>query len=103
MPLSAKRRPAEARQGSAALRVRIQPRSSGNEIVRMEGGGIKIRLTAPPVDNAANEALIEFLADKLSVAKCRIEIISGHASREKAVRITGVSNDEVLRLLNIRD
>jgi uncharacterized protein (TIGR00251 family) len=84
---------------AAVLSLRIQPRASKNEAVRMENGGLKIRLTAPPVEGAANEALIRFLADALSVAKSQVEIVSGHASREKIVRIQGVSEDEATRVL----
>ncbi len=77
---------------SATLTVRIQPRASKNEIVAMEDGGLKIRLTAPPVDGAANEALIRFLADTFSVAKSQVEIVSGHTAKNKIVRISGVSD-----------
>ena len=90
------------KEGSEAvtLSVRIQPRASKNEIVTMESGGLKIRLTAPPVDGAANEALVKFLATTLSIPKSHVEIVSGHTSREKVVRISGISNAEVKRLLN---
>ena len=81
------------------LSIRIQPRASKNEIVTTAGGGLKIRLTAPPVDGAANEALVKFLADTLSVPKSHVEIVSGHTSREKIVRIHGVSKAEVKRVL----
>ncbi len=87
---------------SVTLSVRIQPRASKNEIVRMEGGGIKIRLTAPPVDGAANEALVKFLADNLSVAKSQVEIVSGLTSKNKTVRIDGVSQGDAERMLKIR-
>jgi uncharacterized protein (TIGR00251 family) len=87
---------------ASTLSVRIQPRASKNEILRREGGGFKIRLTAPPVDGAANEALVKFLADTLSVARSRVEIISGHASRDKIVRISGVRQDDAERLLNLK-
>jgi hypothetical protein len=80
--------------------VRIQPRASKNEVLRLENGSLKIRLTAPPVDGAANEALIKFLADRLSVTKSQVEIVSGHTSRDKIVRISGVSSDDVESLLN---
>ncbi len=93
---------ARHREGPApvTLSVRIQPRASKNEIVVMEGGGLKIRLTAPPVDGAANEALVKFLAAVLSVPKSRIEIVTGHTSRDKIVRVNGISDAEVRRLLN---
>jgi uncharacterized protein (TIGR00251 family) len=87
-------------ESSVTLSVRIQPRASKNEIVTMESGALKIRLTAPPVDGAANEALVKFLAQTLSIPKSHVEIVSGHTSREKIVRITGVSGAEVKRVLN---
>src|ERR1700690_1066629 len=89
--------------GSVVLSVRIQPRASKNEIVAMASGGLKIRLTAPPVDGAANEALVKFLAAVFSIPKSRVEIVSGHTSREKIVRISGISDAEMKRLLNSRD
>jgi len=85
---------------SATLSVRIQPRASKNGISRMQDGSLKIRLTAPPVDGAANEALVAFLSDTLSVSKSQIEILSGHTSREKRVKISGKSGEDIIRLLN---
>ncbi len=84
------------------LSVRIQPRASKNEIARMENGTIKIRLTAPPVDGAANEALIRFLADALSVPKSQVNIVSGHTSRDKIVRISGAGKADAERKLNLQ-
>jgi uncharacterized protein (TIGR00251 family) len=89
--------------GGVLLYVRIQPRASKNEIVMREDGSIKIRLTAPPVDGAANEALVKFLAGTLSVAKSQVTIISGETARDKVIRITGVPDEDVMRLLNIRE
>jgi len=86
---------------SATLAVRIQPRASKNSVMGMEDGSFKIRLTAPPVDGAANEALVEFLSEILSVSKSSVEIISGHTSREKRVKISGIGEADVTRLLNI--
>jgi uncharacterized protein len=85
---------------SATLSVRIQPRSSKNGVTRMEDGSLKIRLTAPPVDGAANEALVKFLSDTLSISKSQVEIVSGHTSREKRIKISGMDEDDVNRLLN---
>lgn len=85
---------------SATLSVRIQPRASKNELIGREGGGLKIRLTAPPVEGAANEALVKFLADELGIAKSRVEIVSGHTSRDKIIRIDGLSSEDVEKLLN---
>ena len=86
---------------AAILAVRIQPRASKNGATRMEDGSLKIRLTAPPVDGAANEALVKFLSGVLSVSKSQVEIVSGHSGRQKIIRITGMSEVDVIRLLNI--
>jgi len=85
---------------AVTLSIRIQPRASKNEVIAMENGGFKIRLTAPPVNGAANEALIRFLADAISVSKSQIEIVSGHTSRDKIVRIHGVIEADAKRVLN---
>ena len=85
---------------SATLSIRIQPRASKNELLRMASGELKIRLTAPPVEGAANEALVKFLAAELGVAKSQVEIVSGHTSREKIVRVNGISMVDAERLLN---
>jgi uncharacterized protein (TIGR00251 family) len=75
-------------QKGAALAVRVTPRASRNEIVEMlEDGTIKVRLAAPPVDNQANEALIEFLSDILGVPKSRLDIVAGATGRDKLVAI----------------
>ena len=87
-------------EASATLTVRIQPRASKNNATRMEDGSLKIRLTAPPVDGAANEALIKYLSDVLSVSKSQVEIVSGHTGRQKIIRITGMSEADVIHLLN---
>jgi uncharacterized protein (TIGR00251 family) len=94
------RRSSEA-VASVTLAVRIQPRASKNGVTQLEDGTVKIRLTAPPVDGAANEALVEFLSKTLSVSKSAVEIVSGHASREKRVKISGMGEADVTRLLNI--
>ncbi|HAR45475.1 MAG TPA: hypothetical protein DCS05_04680, partial [Nitrospiraceae bacterium] len=72
--------PAPDASGPALLTIRIQPRASRNEVIFPEDGTIKIRLMAPPVDGAANEALVRFLADILNIPKSDIGIVSGHTS-----------------------
>jgi uncharacterized protein (TIGR00251 family) len=88
---------------SITLSIRIQPRASKNEIAWMENGGLKIRLTSPPVDGAANEALIRFLADTLSITRSQVEIVRGHTSRDKIVRISGVGKADAEKLLNFKE
>jgi uncharacterized protein (TIGR00251 family) len=65
------------------LKVFIQPRSSKNMIAGQHGDALKIKLTAPPVDDAANRMCIQYLAKCLKIPKSSIEIISGHTSRTK--------------------
>jgi uncharacterized protein (TIGR00251 family) len=81
------------------LRLRIQPRASREEIAGVTGGAIRVRLTAPPVDGAANEALVRFLAARLRVPRSAVELVSGRAGRTKLVAITGVSVEEATRRL----
>lgn len=69
------------------LKVHIQPGAKRNEIVGQYGDAIKIRLKAPPVEGRANEALINFLAEKLRIPKSSITIIRGHTSRQKVLSI----------------
>jgi hypothetical protein len=80
------------------LFVKLQPRASANEIVTLAGTGdeLRIRVTAPPVDDAANEALIQLLADRLDCARRRVELVGGHKSRHKVVKFHGGTPAEVL-------
>jgi len=71
------------------LKIYLQPKSSKNEIIGPYRDGIKIKLTAPPVEGKANEALVRFLARELGISPSCIEIIKGHHSREKTLRISG--------------
>ncbi|MCK4523269.1 YggU family protein, partial [Candidatus Aerophobetes bacterium] len=73
----------------ATFRVRVQPGVSKNEIVGVQEDALKIRINAPPVKGKANRALIDFLAGKLGVKKSEIEIVSGHTSRIKKIRVLG--------------
>lgn len=90
----------KAEEASVTLSIRIQPRASKNEIMKMDDGRLKIRLTAPPVDGAANEALMKFLAERFDISRSQVEIASGHTGREKIIRISGITDEEVNRLLN---
>jgi uncharacterized protein (TIGR00251 family) len=69
------------------FKIRVQPRSSKNQIMGLYGDALKINLTAPPVDNAANKACRVFLAGLLSVAKSSVAIVSGHTARNKQVMV----------------
>ena len=73
------------------LDVYIQPRASRTELAGMHAGVIKIRVAAPPVENAANRALIDFVAERLGVAKRSVRVVSGGASRHKVLEVDGVT------------
>ena len=71
------------------LTIRVTPNASKTEIVGRDGGVLRIRLAAPPVDGKANEALIAFLADEYDVAKSSIRVVSGSTSKTKIVELPG--------------
>ena len=77
--------------GRVRLSVRVQPRASRSEIVGVHGDALKIRLTAPPVEGAANHALLKFLAETFAVAQRAIKILAGEHSRSKIVEIEGIT------------
>jgi uncharacterized protein (TIGR00251 family) len=78
------------------FKVYLQPRSSQNEIVGPYRDGIKIKVTAPPIEGKANEALVQFLARKFGISSSCIEILRGHHSREKTLKILGLAPQELL-------
>ena len=87
-----------ATKSGIRINIRVQPRASRSEIVGDHDGALRVRVAAPPVENAANEALIELLAKALHVARRDIRIVSGVTSRRKVVEIDGVTMDQVKTL-----
>jgi len=79
--------------------VRVRPRASKDEIVGEVDGTLKIRLRAPAVEDRANEALIEYLAQTLNTSKAAVRILSGERSRTKRIEIRGVTTHQVQQLL----
>ena len=75
--------------GGTLLSVKLQPRASKNEIGAPLGDELKIKVTAPPVDAAANQALIELLAETLGCSRGKVELIRGQTSRHKTVMLHG--------------
>jgi uncharacterized protein (TIGR00251 family) len=73
------------------VEVYIQPRASVTELAGTHDGLIKIRIAAPPIDNAANIALIDFIAKRLGIAKRGVRVVLGTSSRRKTLEIDGVS------------
>lgn len=83
------------------LSLRVQPKASRNEVVGAHGEQIRLRLTAPPVEGAANEALVRFLAEQLGVGRSSVRIVAGHASRSKVVEVAGLAIDDAARRLGL--
>jgi uncharacterized protein (TIGR00251 family) len=77
----------------ARLVVQVQPRARRSEVAGQHGDAIKVRLAAPPVDGAANEELVRFLAERLGVARRAVAITSGLTSRRKHVQVEGISEE----------
>jgi len=84
---------------SVVFSVRVQPRASRDEVSGVMEGALKVRLTAPAVENRANEALCEFLAVLLKRPKSAVRILAGERSRTKRVAIDGVTRQQVEALL----
>jgi uncharacterized protein (TIGR00251 family) len=85
----------KAVNGRVRFAVRVQPRASKNEVVGGYGDAVKIRLTAPPVDGAANDKLVIFLSELFAVSRNSVMIVSGDASRSKVVEISGITERAV--------
>ena len=86
----------------ADMDVRIVPKSSRNEIIGGEGDVIRIKVTSPPVDGKANKAVTALLSKKLNVPKRDIRIVSGEKSRNKKIRIYGITDSELQKYLLTR-
>lgn len=91
----------ESISAGVLIRVYVAPRSSANKVIGEHNGALKVALTAPPVEGAANKALVEFLAKLLGVARSGVVLVSGETSRNKTVRVDGMSAEEVANRLGI--
>jgi uncharacterized protein (TIGR00251 family) len=89
-----------AGDGGVSFYVQVQPRASRDAIEGEYSDALKIRLTAPPVDDRANEALVRLLAERLNVPRAAVRIVAGEKSRRKRVVVTGVKRERVLALLS---
>ncbi len=75
--------------------IRVIPRSSRCELVGIQGDALKVRITAPPVEGAANKECIRFLSDILGVKRSQVRIVAGHRSKNKKVSISGIHRKDV--------
>jgi uncharacterized protein (TIGR00251 family) len=85
-------------EGGVAFAVRVTPLASRNTIEGEHAGALKVRLTAPPVEDRANDALRRLLAERLNVPASAVRIVAGEKSRTKRVAVAGVSKAKVLEL-----
>jgi uncharacterized protein len=81
------------------LSVKLQPRASANEIGEALGSELRIKVTAPPVEAAANEALLKLLAQQLHCPRNRVDLVRGHTSRHKTVKLYGFAAQDVVTRL----
>ena len=86
--------------GGVVLAVRVVPRASRDQIQGFMGDALKVRLRAPPVEGKANAALLEFLAEKLDIPPRALGLLAGQAGRHKRVHVSGVTEDEVRRIVS---
>ncbi|MDI6791278.1 MAG: DUF167 domain-containing protein [bacterium] len=77
------------------FKIKVIPKSSVNKIIGPEEGMLKVKVTPPPADGAANEAVIKLLAKSLGISKSSVVIVSGHRSRIKEIQIRGISEGEL--------
>ncbi|MBI1740586.1 MAG: YggU family protein [Acidobacteriales bacterium] len=85
----------------ATFAVKVHPRAKKNAITGEIGDALKVALTAPPVDGKANAACIEFFAKLLKVPRSSVTIAAGQTSRNKVIRVAGLSAEEVRRRLGL--
>jgi uncharacterized protein len=78
----------------ADLAIRVQPRAKRSEVAGERGGAVVIRVSAPPVDRKANEAVCRLIAERVGVPKSAVRIVRGESSRDKVVQIDGLSADD---------
>jgi uncharacterized protein len=83
------------------IRVHLQPRARKNEIAGERGGAVLIRVTAPPVDGKANEALCRLVAKAAGVAPSRVTVVRGHTARDKVLEVEGVEPQELRAALGL--
>ena len=88
----------EQRGAAVRVGVHVQPRASRSEIVGLHGAALKVRLQAPPVDGAANDALVTLLADRLGVPRRSVHVVAGTTSRAETVEIEGTTEEAVRAL-----
>ncbi|HEU5217501.1 MAG TPA: DUF167 domain-containing protein [Gemmatimonadales bacterium] len=93
--------PVETTSDGIRIQLHIQPRASRTELAGRFGEALKVRLKSPPVDGAANQELVRFIAEVLRVPRARVELLAGHTGRRKTVRVTGIGAKDAERRLGL--
>ncbi len=86
-------------RGFCTLPIKVIPRSSQNKVIGVENGLLKLKLTAPPVEGAANDGVVNLLSNWLGKPKNTVELVKGQQSRNKLVKLTGIRAEDVLKAI----
>ncbi len=89
----------EAKEGYVLLKVRVQPKSSRNGVTVEPDGRVRVALTAPPVEGAANKALCDYLSKLFDIPRRSVAVVRGEKAREKTVRLDGLSGESARAVL----
>ena len=90
------------REHGVRFAVHVQPRAKRAEVDGVYNGALRVRVQAPPVDGAANDALVELLAESLGIARTRVRVVAGATGRRKVIDVDGVDPADVERLTSAR-
>jgi uncharacterized protein (TIGR00251 family) len=85
----------QTKDGTTLVALKVQPRASRNEVCGLLGEELKVKVTAPPVDSAANQALLKFMAQGLGCARASVTLHRGQSSRHKIIAVSGLKPGEV--------
>ena len=85
--------------GGVRIALRVQPRSAGNRVVGVHGDALKVQVTAPPVDDAANRAVVALLAEWLGVSRAAVTVVRGRTARDKLIEVASAEPDRLAREL----
>lgn len=86
--------------GGLTVRLHVLPRAKRGELAGLHNGALKVKVMAPPVEDAANRAVIEFFSELLGISKSNLKILAGNKSREKVLQIKGVSIVDFLNMIS---
>ncbi len=86
-------------EATARIRVQVTPRAARSELLGWRDGVLRLRVTAPPVEGRANEAVVRLLSAALGVPRSRVAVVSGMSGRQKLVQVEGLGEQEVRRRL----